>query len=761
MRRALAWLGPPPPSAWVALGLQAAAGGALCFVPLFDLLGYEFAAALALLASLTAGPVALALGRRARGEWARVAVLPVYLRALAWLGLSLAAPLALISLNALRVPNCNWLDGWLFVLLLPFAGGAAAAAWGLALGLCIRRRWLGGLAYAGVWLGLAGLAVWRVWTGPEVDSWNPLVGWVAGPVYEEVVRPGWALAWSRLHDLAWALGPLAVVAGLRGLHPQRAFLAGAALLALAFGLGREADGLGFGRSTAAVERALPEELRTAHFRLRHAVGLEPERARLLARDCEFRLHQLLAALGPVELPPLTVYLFPDAQTKRRWTGAGHTQYVKPWLNLLVLNAADFPHPTLKHELVHAVAAAFGSWPIRASARGALWVNPGLTEGIAVALDWPVGALDPHTWSAAMRRLGKAPDVRALFGPVGFWSAAANRSYTLAGSFVRYLLERHGPAALRQAYAQGSLEGAYPGTLDGLIQGWEAHLDALPVPPAALESARARFAQGSVFQRACAHEVAGLRAAAGRALARDPARAGALAEELLGHLPGDPQALELQLEARAGAGAPAEARALALALLARADLLEADRTRLTVRLAELELELGLPAQARDRLQAVLSNPATAEEAVRASAIRLEALERGLAGQRVLAFLARGKTDALALLELRQATLEQPAWGAAWYLLGRALWNLGEPARALPCLRRALDEGLLHPALLAEDLRLVIQAAYRTGNGDGGGPAAVATAALTLMQFPRFPGDLALALDWLERLAFDASQPLEAP
>ncbi|HSA24863.1 MAG TPA: hypothetical protein P5076_25605, partial [Myxococcota bacterium] len=216
MRRALAWLGPPPPSAWVALGLQAAAGGALCFVPLFDLLGYEFAAALALLASLTAGPVALALGRRARGEWARVAVLPVYLRALAWLGLSLAAPLALISLNALRVPNCNWLDGWLFVLLLPFAGGAAAAAWGLALGLCIRRRWLGGLAYAGVWLGLAGLAVWRVWTGPEVDSWNPLVGWVAGPVYEEVVRPGWALAWSRLHDLAWALGPLAGLPGRGG-----------------------------------------------------------------------------------------------------------------------------------------------------------------------------------------------------------------------------------------------------------------------------------------------------------------------------------------------------------------------------------------------------------------------------------------------------------------------------------------------------------------------------------------------------------------
>jgi len=580
---------------------------------------------------------------------------------------------------------------------------------------------------------------------------------VAGPVYEEVVRPSWALAASRLHDLAWALGLLAAAAALRGRAMRRSALAAGALLALALGLGRGADALGFGRSAAALDEALPGELRTPRCVVRHAAGLEPARARLLAWDCEFRLHQILADLGPVAFPPVSVYVFPDAEAKRRVTGAGGTQYAKPWRNLVVLNAADFPHPILRHELVHVVAGAFGAWPLRASARAALWVNPGLTEGLAVALDWPVGAMDPHTWSAAMRRLGKAPPVGALFGPVGFWGAAANRSYTLAGSFVRFLLDTRGPEALRRAYAAGRLEDAYPEPLEELVRGWEEFLDAQPVPPEALELARARFAVGSVFQRTCAHEVAGLRAAARRALGRDPARAEALAGELLGHLPGDLQALELRLEARAARGQRAEARLLGLELLGRPDLLDADRMRLGVRLAGLELDLGLDGEASQRLRAVLSSPTAAEDAVRASAIRLEALERGPAGQRVLGFLARGRTDALGVLDLHQAAVEAPGWGAAWYLLGRALWNLGEPARALPFLRRALDAGLLHPALLAEDLRLLLQAAYLTPAVDGGGPAQVAAAAVTLLHFPRFQGDVSLAQDWLERLAFDAGRP----
>jgi hypothetical protein len=755
MKRALAWLLPVGPAVWIAVGLHAALGLALCFVPLFDLLGYEFSAAQALLASLTAGPLVLSILRRARSAEAALDLGRVARRALAWLGLCLLGPLVFSLLNSLRVKNCNLTEGLVFFLLLPGLSALLAASWGLTLGLLVRRRWLAGGMYALVWLGLAGRALWEVWAGLQVDSYNPLVGWVAGPVYEEVVRPELALVGSRLLDLAWTLALLVGAALRAGVRARRALPWLLACLAAGAGLWLGGDRLGFRRSEAALEAAMGGQTRSRHFVIHHPPGLAPGAVRRLALDCEFRLHQIERALGPLEKPELQAWFFPDAQAKRQFTGAAGTQFAKPWLGLMALNGVETPHPTLHHELVHAATGNLGAWPFGASARGALWVNPGLTEGLAVALDWPVGQLDPHAWSAAMRRIGKAPEVAALFGPVGFWSAASNRSYTLAGSLVRFLLERHGPEKLRAAYAAGELETAYGAPLAELVGAWETFLDGLELSETVLEAARARFAQGSVFQRVCAHEVAALRQAAARSLARDPARTLALADRILTHLPDDLGARELRLEALARSDRPREALAEGEALRARPELREPDRLRLLGRLADLETELGDPDGARARLQAILASPLAPDEGQRAASIKLEALERGPAGAPVGAYLARGRPDAASLLALREAAAAEPGWASVWYLLGRALWNQAEAGQALPYLAAATRLGLGHPALQAENLRLLALAGHRCAGRDG--LALAAAAAWVLWLQARTPGDEAWALDMFDRVLFEAGWP----
>ena len=89
------------PAFWVAVcGLAALAGG-LAFVPLFDLLGYEFSAAVSLLASALVGPAAIGVVRRSPA----LPALRLWLRA-ALAGLAaLLPPLLIILLNGLRVTN--------------------------------------------------------------------------------------------------------------------------------------------------------------------------------------------------------------------------------------------------------------------------------------------------------------------------------------------------------------------------------------------------------------------------------------------------------------------------------------------------------------------------------------------------------------------------------------------------------------------------------------------------------------------------------
>lgn len=754
----------PGPSYWAALGILLLVAGVLAFVPLFNLLGYEFCAALSLVVSMTAGPVAIGAVRRmqateARDERAGRAVLRP--AAIGWLyNLStLVPPLAIILLNALRVPNCNPLEGLLFFLLLPVATALIASCWGTAVGLAVRRRWLAGAVYALVWLGVAAANLAEFWTGLQMDSYNQLAGWIAGPVFEAVIRPGAPLVFSRLAGSCAAGLLLATVAlffdpasgRLRPASPisNHRLLGLVGILAIATaGLYLSSDRLGFGRSRAAVERILSATTVTDHFVIHHDPALPAGESALLARDHEFRYHQIERDLGPQDLPPIHSYVFPDPALKRRMVGAGRIQFAKPWQYTMALNHAGFPHPVLKHELVHVMAAGFGSWPTRTSARWGLWQNVGLIEGLAVAVDWPARTYDPHTWSAAQRKLGKAPAIRSLFDPIGFWAQAANRSYTLSGSFVRRLLDVHGFEPFRRAYRQGTLEGAYPVPVDTLIRNHRRFLDSLHLPGGLLDAARLRYERPSVFRRICAHEIAALRAEAGRQLASGrTTRAAEALQQIRSHLPGDPAALVQTARLRMQQDRPEEAVRILEELLRREDLGRARKARIGDRLGDVLVHLDRKAEARVLFGKLLAAH-LGDASDRMAVCKLEALTQGAPGKRVLEFLRKGEADAAALLDLREAAAAAPGWGTVWYLLGRQLFNRGRYERAAPYLARAARAGLTWPALAAENLRLLAVCRHQCGQS-----ARAAALLAVLARFPRHQGELQEARDWLDRIGFE--------
>src|SRR5438445_4425962 len=115
-------------------------GVALCFVPLFDVLGYEWCLAMALVSSLAGAQVGAVRVWRERRERAPSSVTAAEARpgatvarlwweaaARVWLGLG--PSLAAILLNAARVRNCDvWAGlGW-FVMLPPASAGMGAGA---------------------------------------------------------------------------------------------------------------------------------------------------------------------------------------------------------------------------------------------------------------------------------------------------------------------------------------------------------------------------------------------------------------------------------------------------------------------------------------------------------------------------------------------------------------------------------------------------------------------------------------------------------
>ena len=197
---------------------------------------------------------------------------------------------------------------------------------------------------------------------------------------------------------------------------------------------------------------------------------------------------------------MTVFVHRSDEEKRRHVGAGATSFTKPWLREIHLTQAGWPHPVLRHELVHAVAAALDPGPLGVPARAGVLVAAGLVEGLAVALEVPRGSWTVHEWSAALGDLGMAPDVAGQLGPAGFWTTAPARAYTAAGSFIAFLLDRHGGAAVARLYRTGDFEAAFGRPLRPLVAEWQAFLAALPRPPGLAAAARARFSPPGPLRR---------------------------------------------------------------------------------------------------------------------------------------------------------------------------------------------------------------------------------------------------------------------
>ena len=506
---------------------------ALCFVPLFNLLGYEFSLAMAVggsLAGLHLGSVLLAHARRqdegmllSLGESPRALLAMAGRAALAALSL-LLLPLLVITLNALRVKNCDLLEGLAFYLVLPVISVTVAAATGTLWGTLTSRPWLSTLGAMSTLLASVAWGVYRFIDAPAIFAYDPFVGYFPGALYDGTVSVGGTLLLYRLHNLAWLAGALLLAAALfepldlrlRLRRPAgRWLLAAAPCLLLGLGMFLARGHIGFAISAEQVAAELGGVRQTEHFTIHYPREMAEADVVLLAQDHEFRHAQLKQYLG-VSPASIRSFIFASSAQKRRLMGAGRTFVAKPWRREVYLQQRGFPHEVLKHELAHVFAGEFGDPLFGVSLRWEWAPLPhprfsvGLIEGVAVAADWrPHDESTGHQYAAALKRLGLAPPLASLFG-AGFLTHAPGRAYTLAGSFCRRLVELYGVEKLRRVYRSGGdFLGVYGLPLQTLLAAWSTWLEGQTVPPETLELCRERYRRRSIIRRVCGHEVASL------------------------------------------------------------------------------------------------------------------------------------------------------------------------------------------------------------------------------------------------------------
>jgi hypothetical protein len=719
----------------------------LAFVPLYNLLGYDFAFALGLGAALAgvdighgqAAGARAALGRApAGGELARV-----FGRAAALAAATLILPLVLGLANAARVRNCSLPAGLGFFALLPLPSALFAATAGVLAGLVTPSRRRGRLLAFALPAASILWTLLRLYRDPPVFAFDPFGGYFPGPIYDEALRPPLTLLLFRVANVVWAATAIVLALGFtaNGRDPRRwrpAVLAAAlTLIAASVVLYATGGRLGFHIARADLARVLAGSEATEHFVIHFVPGSKSRTdVALEAEDLEFRYQQLRQTFGVEPKLPITVWDFPDGGVKKALVGAGDTLYAKPWTREMFVQE-HFPSKRLRHEMAHVFAGAFGD-PFFGVALSWRWTplpHPalamGLVEGIAEAADAddPWGDATIHQEAAAMIAAGLAPPLADVVG-AGFSTLAGARAYTLAGSFSAFLLTTRGADKLRALYrSAGNFSDVYRVPLGDLERDWRHFLAGQPLTRQERAHATEEFRRGAIFGRVCAREL-GARVAEARGLVgSDPARAVELLRSTCHDDPNEPLFRLALARAEVAAGAASAARTelahlaldgtLTVPLRAEAESLAAAIDFAARDYANAETHqrraLDLAATDADRRQALAKLEGLSSPAARATlgrALYADTVEPDV--DQVLIFFLFGE-----YARLHAANRLGP------YLLGRQLIGR-DAARALPLLSRACgDEQLadatgrptlatLAPEFERECRRMIADAAYRIGD-----------------------------------------------
>jgi hypothetical protein len=764
--------------------------GVVCaFLPLFGVLGYELALVASVVSTLASVDLGAALTRRLqRSPSPPLAGAAPPLRlvaALAWRAAALAAAIALVpgiiaAVHGIWTTTCDWWFGVETYLAMPLLGAIIFAWFGVAIALVTGpRRVLGNAApYLGV-LALAVWGLWRFYAAPPVFTYNPIVGYFPGNMYDEDIALGTPMVWARLEAIAWVVGFLALGAarldaprfrvGAANVRPNglraNAWITAGLALAGAVGLHLASGRLGHNIDADDISRELGGRVETAHFVIDYAKTPEIEAdLPLIVADHEFRYAQIVARIGVEVDGKIHSYYFASSEQKAAAMGARAVEMAKPWRKEIYLDHRSFPHSSLRHEIAHVVAGEFGDPLFHVSSRSVAGVPvpvPGLIEGLAVAVDWPGGydrSITPHQVMRVLQVMKQQPSVDDILS-LRFFSFSSAASYSTAGSFLYFLLERYGAPPLRALYASGGdFAHAYGKSQSTLVGEWRVFLADVAIPPEAVEANRERYARGGLFDRPCPHATAERKERAFQLVAEgDRPGAIALMRVVCDDQPSEPRH-QLDLATMLSVG----------------DATELDEARrLWRRLAAPD---GGPSTVRaDAIQRLSTDAAIQGDWDTVWRLTLEgtALPVGDSARRgfLADFLVLGHVGPAALplqmyffgggagrardLAALAAALE-PTYALAHYLYGLRALDDDDHAVAARELTIALDLGLPHVLFTRNAARRLAGAAYRAKD-----PAGVERACVALASASGTEVDRLLATDWRERLAYEATGALPAP
>jgi len=517
----------------------------LCFTKGFDSLDYYFSLLFAVMVSMASGSAAIRVffERRKKGEGgAREALSPVISEAASYI----LIPLILITINAFRIKNCNFPYGLAFYFMGPVLSALFSTGLALFLSVLTKRAWTAGCLFCSAFVMSFAFNLFILYSEPQIFFFNPFLGYYSGALYDDVIEITGSYLLFRAANIFVLAALFAGLAAVRSRKKREVVLFILASLPVLAAFYFRADA-GIIVSREQIKSVLKGEAVTEHFVIYYdssvISGAEIEEIKL---EHEFRYDQLANEMKTEPVLPIHSYIYATPEQKRALMGAEKVYIAKPWLNEIHLNRLETGDDVLYHELAHIFLARHSDTFLRIPLDYGAIPAMGIVEGAAVALTFPSGELTPHEWSAAMIKAGVEISPEKMFETASFIYASAGKSYSVAGSFFRFLLDSYGMEKFLDFYGNPDFQAVYGKGIGELAFEWEKFITGegrFGFRNREIFLAKFAVARKGVLERICPVEIARLKKRAAKSVKDgDSLTACVYADRILEYVPYDAEYL---------------------------------------------------------------------------------------------------------------------------------------------------------------------------------------------------------------------------
>ena len=470
--------------------LIAVSGFFAFFVPLTNVIGYEYSVVTAVLTSFLGGLLFIHLARSSKHSNFK----SIFSQNAVLLIVFIFTPLfiALMSFFILRIcPISGGIYFYPVITMVSFFYGLALGYFSFSVNERFSYFIFTGLFFIAVFL-------WslEIYFNPQIYFYNSIIGFYPGTIYDEDISVTVKLVEYRIWILLFSilLILLAEVQQKSNLFTKSGIIF--LTIVIAGGFYFTKPYLNFSTDLTGIKEELRITVITPNFKLHFPESIDRKNIERISFLHEFYYAMLKEEIQPRENPVIESFIFKRGEQKRRIFGASSADVTIPWRNQIFINMNEI-ESVLKHELVHVFSAEFGVTPFKLSDK----FNPALLEGFASAIENNYDGYEIHALAAIAYKNGFAISLKSFFQNFSFFARSSSISYIYAGSFIKYLKDLYGIEKIKQLYGNLNFEQVFNRKIEELEKRYFDFLEKYPVPRNE-NIAKYYFGRKSIFKKHC-------------------------------------------------------------------------------------------------------------------------------------------------------------------------------------------------------------------------------------------------------------------